>query len=746
MSIVKPINYFYQYYIAPGYVRKKYIFPTHINFPITDNCNSKCQMCNVWVDKSENELSPLEIQKIFSDVLFKKVQHFGISGGEPTLRKDLLECIQVILESLPGLKSLSITSHGFHPTKWEKLLPEIIGLCKVRKVFFKLNISVDGIGELHEEVRRIEGGWKKVLKTIKVAKKNNCPLQLQCTVSKHNVFGVNEVLHFARTNNIELIFRKATSINRLYNSNITEEFFTSNPEDSFFSDFLRSDILLKETKNPGRRLIYKEIAQRLTEGTNRKAPCHFQNNGVLISAHGEMFHCSIDEKPLGNCRVTSPYEIYFSENSRNQLSDLLNTICPQCIHDQSGSWNPFLIIKDTLFAKFKSIRSVLNYLDFGRKNIACLLGLYKRKLIIDVTENNHKSLHIIGAYGGEHVGDSAILGGVILRQINKYKDLKKIIVYSKRPDRTLFWVKGLDFDPEISIIVKDYKSLNEISISKNDSLAWAGGPIMEMPVDLFEHYVTIKDFTSKKVKFEIIGCGWGPFKTFYSKTMAKKILAKASYIQMRDTYDLPFNYELAKDPAFDYLQGKATKETEWNWNSHKSKEFIDKIKNKGYSKLMLLNVRPIWSKYNKSDVSIDELHSRLKNSIMKVIKNLPEGTAIISVPFNTDHYGFSDMDLAMEINDECSNGNLDNYFLFNRELNVRDMTSFLINFDYAICMRFHACIFLKSLEIPVYGIDYTAGETGKVGGLFKSFNDPNYSNILEIDTEQINSFIIKHQN
>ncbi len=722
------------------------MLPTHVNFPITDNCNSKCQMCNVWKDKSENELSVLEMQKLFSDLLFNKVKHFGISGGEPTLRKDLIECIKVILESLPELNSLSITSHGFHPTKWQKLLPEIISLCNERNVFFKLNISVDGIGELHEEVRRIAGGWKKVLKTIKIAKQNNCPLQIQCTVSKHNVFGVNEVLHFAKTNNIELIFRKATSINRLYNSDITDEFFTSNQEDSFFSDFLRSDNLIKETKNPGRRLIYKEIAQRLTTGTLRNAPCHFQNNGVLISAHGEMFHCSIDENPLGNCRVSSPYEIYFSENARKQLTNLLNNICPHCIHDQSGSWNPFLIIKDTVFTKFKSLKSVLNYFDFGRKNIAYLLGLYRRKIRVDVTENNTKSLHIIGAYGGEHVGDSAILGGVILRQLHRHENLNKIIVYSKRPDRTLFWVKGLDFDPEISIAVKDYKSLNEISLSKNDLLTWAGGPIMEMPVDLFEHYITINGFTSNKIKFEIIGCGWGPFKSIYSKTLAKKILAKASFIQMRDTYDLPFEHDLAKDPAFDYLLRKVSKETEWNWNSHKAKEFIDKIKNKGYSKLLLLNVRPIWSKYNKSEFSIDELHSRLKKSIMKVIKNIPEGTAIISVPFNTDHYGFSDMDLAMEINDECRNNNLKNYFLFNRELNVRDMTLFLNNFDYAICMRFHACIFLKSLDIPVYGIDYTAGEIGKVGGLFKSFNDPNYSNILEIDTEQINSFILKHQN
>lgn len=745
MALPKSLNYFYEYYIDPAFGKRKYILPSHVNFPITDNCNSKCQMCNVWKDKSENELTPEEIRHIFSDKLFKKVNHLGISGGEPTLRKDLIECVVSILEALPKLRSLSITSHGFHPTKWERLLPQIMQLCHDRQVFFKLNISVDGIGELHEEVRRIEGGWEKVVKTIALSKRNNCPLQIQCTVSKHNVFGINEVLHFAEVNDIELIFRKATSINRLYTKDIKDKFFTTDQGDSFLSDFLKSDRLIHHTDNPTRRLFYKDLATRLITGSERNAPCHFQNNGVLISAHGEMFHCSIDEMPLGDCRTQKPVDIYFSDNSKKQLDNLLTDVCPNCIHDQTGTWTPNSLIKDTLLLKFGFLEKIDKYIKFSLKNMGYILGFYRRRIKVSSNATtNSKTLHIIGAYGGEHVGDSGILGGVILRQTKKSSSINKVIVYSKRVDRTLFWVKGLDFDSDLEIIVKDYKELNDIEVSENDTLTWAGGPIMEMPEDLFEHFVTIKAFIKQNIKFEIIGCGWGPFKTIYSKHLAKKILDMATYVQMRDEYDLEVDYDLARDPAFDYLSQQVETSKDWSWSQHKCEEFIKKIKDKGFTKLLLINLRPLWSKYNKSELSIDELHTKVKNSIVEVIKNTPKDVAVVSVPFNTDHYGFSDMDLAMEIKDICDAQEINHYYIFNRELNARDMIAFLKNFDFGLCMRFHACIFMRSLGIPVYGIDYTAGETGKVGGLFKSFNDANYSNILDIDVKKIIEFTEKN--
>lgn len=49
---------------------------------------------------------------------------------------------------------------------------------------------------------------------------------------------------------------------------------------------------------------------------------------------------------------------------------------------------------------------------------------------------------VIGAYGGEHVGDAAILGGVLLRLKEKY-GVTSAIIASSRPDRTQRWVSEL---------------------------------------------------------------------------------------------------------------------------------------------------------------------------------------------------------------------------------------------------------------------------------------------------------------
>lgn len=738
--IAKSAQYIYNYYVSPGFGRSKYQYPTHVNFPITDNCNSKCRMCNVWKDKSENELLPEQIEQIYSDKLFKNVQHLGISGGEPTLRKDLLECVDAILNSLVKLKSLSITSHGFHPTKWKRLLPEIMAKCEARGVFFKLNISVDGIGELHEEVRRIEGGWKKVVESLEVAKENACPVQLQCTVSKHNTFGVNEVKDFATKNDFEVIFRKATTINRLYNKGITKEFHNTSQEDSFLIDFLESNDVKKVTPNPARRLFYKELGKMVLNNDSRKAPCHFQYNGVLISAHGEMFICSIDEEPLGNCLEESPEKIYFSDKAKAQLEYMLSDVCPSCVHDQSGAWNPIALIGNMLEDKLKGLNKASTYAKFGVRNFKKSAGLLKRKVRVDAG-NQSQTLHIIGAYGGEHVGDSAILGGVILRQLAR-RAYDQIVVYSKRKDRTEFWIKGLDFKQSIDIHTKDYEVLNDISVGERDVLVWAGGPIMEMPQDLFEHNMTIEAFKKAGIPFEITGCGWGPFKTGYSSRLAHKVLHAASDVEMRDKYELPKEYRLNRDPAFDYLYSEYEGKEEWSWSMQKTKEFFDKIQGESKKDLILLNLRPIWSKYNKSAKSSDELDDFVVQKTIEVIENMPENQIMVSVPFNTDHYGFSDMNPALAIKQICKERGLESrYKVFDRELNAREMKQTLGYFKAGICMRFHACIFMRSMGIPVYGIDYTAGEKGKVAGLFKSFDDPNVMNILNLEAQPILDFL-----
>ena len=64
---------------------------------ITDECNSRCSMCGVWEKKKSESLSTKDLGKLFSDPAFREIEDLNITGGEPTLRQDLVEVTEAII-------------------------------------------------------------------------------------------------------------------------------------------------------------------------------------------------------------------------------------------------------------------------------------------------------------------------------------------------------------------------------------------------------------------------------------------------------------------------------------------------------------------------------------------------------------------------------------------------------------------------------------------------------------------------
>jgi len=139
-------------------------FPSALNLPLTDNCNSRCVMCDIWKTKAAGELTSQEYRTILSEEVFSKVRHVGVSGGEPTLRKDFVECIRTIVETLPLLRSISITTHGFHTNLWRRYAPELQTICSAQGVALTVNVSLDGVSEAHDRIRGIPGHTSEQLR------------------------------------------------------------------------------------------------------------------------------------------------------------------------------------------------------------------------------------------------------------------------------------------------------------------------------------------------------------------------------------------------------------------------------------------------------------------------------------------------------------------------------------------------------------------------------------------------------
>ena len=87
----------------------------YLSFLITWNCNSRCNMCNIW-KKDNNTKQEIDIKKIsnlFSDPYLKNLKEVVISGGEPFLREDLLKILKIINKYSNA--SIGITTNGLIP-------------------------------------------------------------------------------------------------------------------------------------------------------------------------------------------------------------------------------------------------------------------------------------------------------------------------------------------------------------------------------------------------------------------------------------------------------------------------------------------------------------------------------------------------------------------------------------------------------------------------------------------------------
>lgn len=145
---------------------------------LTYNCNSRCTMCDIWKIKDSPELKP----EVFLN-LPASLRDINLSGGEPFLHPDLLKIVKNIQQAVPRAR-LVISSNGFATELIVKKMKEILAIAPDIGVA----ISIDGIGEMHNEIRGIPGGFDRAIGTIKELQKLGMTnLRLAFTVMEKNV-------------------------------------------------------------------------------------------------------------------------------------------------------------------------------------------------------------------------------------------------------------------------------------------------------------------------------------------------------------------------------------------------------------------------------------------------------------------------------------------------------------------------------------------------------------------------------
>ncbi|MHC1580040.1 MAG: radical SAM protein, partial [Candidatus Alkanophagales archaeon] len=202
--------------------------PINVTFSVTNRCNSRCKTCNIWAAGAEcgsagDELRMDEINSILDGL--RGAYWFTISGGEPFLREDLPEICISIFERCDA-KIVNIPTNGLLRRRIERGVEEVLeflgrrggegagggrrlggGLGRLgelgRRRRLIVNISLDGVGELHDEIRGVRGNFERLLRTYEALvplreEYESLLVGVHTVISKFNVHAIPEIYEFVR--------------------------------------------------------------------------------------------------------------------------------------------------------------------------------------------------------------------------------------------------------------------------------------------------------------------------------------------------------------------------------------------------------------------------------------------------------------------------------------------------------------------------------------------------------------------
>ena len=145
---------------------------------MTNQCNLNCLHCYAKATKnaSNDEFTTEEAKALMDDVAKYNSPVFLFSGGEPFMRRDLIELIEYA--NSINLRPV-ISTNGTLITKEKAIQAKKAGVKYI-------GVSLDGMAETNDKFRGLDGAFEMAIKGMKNCLSAGIKTGLRFTISKHN--------------------------------------------------------------------------------------------------------------------------------------------------------------------------------------------------------------------------------------------------------------------------------------------------------------------------------------------------------------------------------------------------------------------------------------------------------------------------------------------------------------------------------------------------------------------------------
>jgi len=158
------------------------IAPARADLALTYRCNDKCSFCYVGERKME-ELNTEYWKKIINELWKIGIPSVIFTGGEPTLRTDLVELVGSAKEFVTGVI-----------TNGRNLSPELCSeLYKAQLDYVQVSIESADSG-IHDRMVGVEGAWQETVAGIRHALKSKIIVTTNTTLTRLNINGFKNTI------------------------------------------------------------------------------------------------------------------------------------------------------------------------------------------------------------------------------------------------------------------------------------------------------------------------------------------------------------------------------------------------------------------------------------------------------------------------------------------------------------------------------------------------------------------------
>ncbi len=148
-------------------------------------------MCPFW-KRSTQETSTEQEKEILRQIFDSGTCSIAFEGGEPLLRKDLIE-ILAFSRSLPLHTSL-ITNGTLLESRIDEVAPYINGA---------LYVSLDGLEKTHDAIRGVNGCFRKAVRGI-AASREKVPVTINTTIMADNIHEIEDLVKLAKELDVKI--------------------------------------------------------------------------------------------------------------------------------------------------------------------------------------------------------------------------------------------------------------------------------------------------------------------------------------------------------------------------------------------------------------------------------------------------------------------------------------------------------------------------------------------------------------